>query len=240
MGHRPTGCLESMAPPVGLPTPNRPRGAIGTRGGRADVWSRAVSPTRARALPIAIAAALVLAACGGAERQDADEKKGSYRVEVVSASFPAQQRIAGRSTMRVTVRNADSKTLPNVALTVKTGARRPGAAPASFGQSTGDERLADDERPVWIVDSGPEGGTTAYTNTWALGKLRPNQTKTFEWRVTAVEPGRYTITYEAAPGLDGRAKLASGSDASGRFRVVIDDSPVDASVDANGEVVRGE
>lgn len=183
-------------------------------------------------------AILLLAGCGGAERQDADEKKGAYRVEVVSASFPSQQRIAQRATMRVKVRNADSKTLPNVALTVKTGARRPGGAPSAFGQSTGDPRLADDERPVWIVDKGPDGGTTAYTNTWALGRLRPNETKTFKWRVTAVEPGRYTIGYEAAPGLDGRARLASGSKASGRFRVVVDDSPQDASVGPNGEVVR--
>jgi len=199
-----------------------------------------VSPLRACVLTLAVAPALLLAACGGAERQDADEEKGSYRVEVVSASFPAQQRIAQRSTMRVRVRNADSKTVPNVALTVKTGARRPGAAPAAFGQSTGDERLADDERPIWIVDRGPEGGDSVYTNTWALGALRPNQTKTFEWRVTAVEAGRYTISYEAAPGLDGRAKLASGSRASGRFRVVVDDSPVDASVDAEGNVTRGD
>lgn len=195
-----------------------------------------MSSSRAFALSVL---ALAVAGCGGAERQDADEKKGSYRVEIVSATFPAKQRIAQRATMRVRVRNADSKTLPNVALTVKTGARRPGAAPAAFGQSTGDERLADDERPVWIVDKGPDGGTTAYTNTWALGRLAPDETKTFEFRVTAVEPGRYTLTYEAAPGLDGRAKLAGGSDASGRFRVAIEDSPVDASVGADGEVVRG-
>lgn len=195
-----------------------------------------MSPSRA-CIPLVLL--LALAGCGGAERQDADEKRGSYRLEIVSASFPAQQRIAQKATMRVQVRNTDSKTLPNVALTVKTGARRPGAAPAAFGQSTGDERLADDERPVWIVDQGPAGGDSAYTNTWALGRLAPNQTKTFQWRVTAVEPGRYSLTYEAAPGLDGRAKLADGSDASGRFRVVIDDAPVDASVGADGEVVGG-
>jgi len=200
-----------------------------------DVSSRTVSPLRALATAFLAAS---LAACGGSERQDADEPRGSYRMEIVSASFPTQQRIAARSTMSVTVRNADAKTVPNVALTVKTGARRPGAAPAAFGQSTGDARLADDGRPVWIVDSGPTGGETAYTNTWALGRLAPNQTKTFKWRVTAVEAGRYTISYEAAPGLDGRARLASGSKASGTFRVEVDDSPVDASVNAEGEVVR--
>lgn len=198
-----------------------------------------MTPLRACVPPLALALGIGLTACGGAKRQDADEKKGSYRVEIVSASFPAEQRIAGRATMRVRVRNADAKTLPNVALTVKTGGRGAGAAPASFGQATGDARLADDERPIWIVDKGPDGGDTAYTNTWALGRLAPNQTKTFEWRVTAVEPGRYTIRYDAAPGLDGRAKLAGGSDASGTFRVAIDDSPVDASVGADGEVTRG-
>ena len=183
-------------------------------------------------------AALVLAGCGGAERQDADEPRGRYKVDVVEASFPAQQQVADRVNMRVRVKNSDDKTVPNVALTVKTQSRQPGGAPSSFGQSVDDARLADNERPVWIVDKGPDQGATAYTNTWALGKLRPGQTKTFAWRVTAIEPGTYTIDYEASPGLDGKAKLASGSRSKGSFRVRIDGRPADARVGENGEVIR--
>jgi hypothetical protein len=199
---------------------------------------RGITEKRRPQLAACLLASALAAGCGGGERQDASEEEGSYRVEVVSASFPSEQRLAGRATMKVAVRNVDSKAVPNVAMTVKTGARTPGGAPTAFGQSVDDPRLAEDERPVWIVDKGPDGGTTAYTNTWALGRLSPGQTKTFEWQVTPVEAGRYTVSYEAAPGLAGRARLASGSKASGRFRVAIDDAPQDASVGPDGEVIR--
>ncbi len=184
-------------------------------------------------------AALVASGCGGgSKRQDADEPRGSFRVDVVEASFPSSQQVADRTTMRVRVKNADTKTVPNVALTVKTRPKMPGGTASSFGQSVDDARLADNERPVWIVDKGPDGGATAYTNTWALGAMRPGQTKEFSFRLTAVEPGAYTIDYEVAPGLDGKARLASGSKGSGSFRVRISDEPVDARVGEGGEVIR--
>lgn len=185
-------------------------------------------------------AALAAAGCGGGERQDADEPKGSYKVDIVEASFPADQQIGQNATMRVRVKNSDSKDVPNVAMTVETQSRRPGGAPGAFSQAVDDPRLADPSRAIWIVDSGPEGGDTAYTNTWALGRLRPGQTRTFEWKVAAVEPGSYTIDYEVAPGLDGRAKLAAGSKHGGSFHVNISDDPVAARVGDNGEVIRGE
>jgi hypothetical protein len=43
-----------------------------------------------------------------------------------------------------------------------------------------------------------------------------------------------------SPGVDGKAKLAEGSEASGRFTVTISDDPVPARVNDEGEVVRGE
>lgn len=178
--------------------------------------------------------ALGLSGCGGGERQDADEPKGDFRVEVVSATFPSSQKIADRAKMVIRVRNAGTETVPNVAMTVKTRPLRAGGAPAAFGQAVADDRLADNERPVWIVDRGPVGGDTAYTNTWALGKLRPGQSKSFEWQVTAVKPGRYTIDYEAAAGLDGRARVTSRAKASGTFKVDVGDSPTDSRVTDGG------
>lgn len=185
------------------------------------------------------AACLGASGCGGGgERQDADEPAGSYQVEVVDASFPARQSIAGRSTMRVRVRNADAKTVPDVAVTVKTHAKQPGGAPSAFGQAVDDPRLADHERPVWIVDRAPSAGDTAYASTWALGALRPGQTRTFEWRLTPVAPGRYTVGYEVSPGLDGKARLAAGSKGSGSFRVRIGDAPPESRVGDDGRVIR--
>ncbi len=230
-----------MPPALALPTQNRHRAQPAPVAGSDGMFAPLMDGMRARRAAVGAVmatAALAAAGCGGGERQDADEPKGSFKVDVVEASFPADQQVAQRSTMRVRVRNADTKEIPNVALTVETQSRQPGGAPSAFGQSVDDPRLADNERPVWIVDSGPEGGDTAYTNTWALGRLRPGQTRTFEWKVTAVEPGSYTIDYEVAPGLDGRAKLASGSKRGGSFKVRISDDPVDARVGDNGEVIR--
>ena len=188
----------------------------------------------------ALAAAALVAGCGGAPRQDADEPKGSYKLEVANASFPAAQSIAESSTMSIRVRNADSKAAPNVAVTVETDPSKQGEGSVAFGQRVGDTRLSDPSRPIWIVDAGPQGGDSAATNTWSLGRLKPGQSKDFRWKVTAVQPGSYTIKYRISPGLDGRARLARGGRTSGSFKVQIDDKPVPARVDDDGNVVRGE
>jgi hypothetical protein len=179
------------------------------------------------------------AGCGGA-RQDADEPSGQFNVGVTSASFPAQQTIAQSTRMKIQVRNTDKRELPNVAVTVTTKPTRAGAAPIAFGEADSDTRLADTAKPVWIVDAGPGGGTTAYTNTWALGKMFPGETKTFTWKLTAVKAGTYTVAYRVAPGLDGKARPAGGATTRGSFSVTISDKPVPARVDDNGNVVRGE
>lgn len=188
----------------------------------------------------ALATALLATGCGGSPRQDADEPKGSYRLEVAGARFPSSQSIAETSTMSIRVRNADSKAAPNVAVTVETDALKQGEGTVAFGQRVDDPRLSDPERPVWVVDAGPQGGDSAATNTWALGRLKPGQTKEFRWRVTAVQPGSYTIKYRISPGLDGRARLACGGRTDGSFRVQIEDRPVPARVDDDGNVVRGQ
>jgi hypothetical protein len=204
----------------------------------AMVCSRAL--TAPRLIAPLLAALAVLAGCGDGERQDADEPEGTFRVEVAEASFPERQSIAERSTMRIRVRNPDRKTLPNVAVTVETKGATPGAGAVSFAQAQNGPRLADPNRPVWILDSGPVGGTSAYANTWSLGPLESGQTKTFVWKLTAVEAGDYSIGYRVSPGLDGKARLASGSRARGSFDVTISDEPVPARVDDGGDVVRGE
>jgi len=195
---------------------------------------------RMRLPAVLLSGALALAGCGGGERQDADEPEGEFRVEVVEATFPETQSIAQETTLMVRVRNADDRTLPNVAVTVETEAGESGGSASAFGQTVSDARQADPNRPVWILDEGPKGGTSAYANTWSLGRLAPNQSKTFEWKLTAVKPGRYTIGYRVAPGLDGKARLAKGGNTSGSFDVTISDDPVPARVNDDGEVVRGE
>jgi hypothetical protein len=187
---------------------------------------------------VAAALALALGACGGGgERQDADEPEGEYRLEIVDATFPPEQAIAERASLKLQVRNADSKAVPNVAVTIETQPEQAGGAPGAFAQNRDDEGLADPSRPVWILDRGPQGGETAYTNTWALGRLEPGQSKTFEWRVTPVKAGDFQVGYTVAPGLDGKAKLASGTEAGGTFLVKVDDEPADARIAEDGKTV---
>jgi hypothetical protein len=188
------------------------------------------------ALAVAILAASV-AGCGG-ERQDANEPSGTFRVQVVRASFPARQHIAQTVVLRLRVRNADRRDLSNVAVTVQTNAPA-GAAPVAFGQgSPPGSDLADSGRPVWILDKGPTGGDTADSRTWLAGPLRAGESRTLVWRLVAVKAGTYTVAYRVFPGLHGRARPARGPTA-GTFRVRIVDRPVPARVGENGEVIRG-
>lgn len=184
-----------------------------------------------------IAVLAVLPGCGGS-RQDANEPEGTFTLSVLKASFPARQSMAQQSRLRLQIRNTDDKTLPNVAVTIATDPGVKGAAPTAFGQASPDTRLADADQPIWIVDRPPEGGNSAYTNTWALGPLSPGATKDFEWRLTAVRAGTYTIRYAVSPGLNGKAKIANGQRNRGTFDVTISSEPVPARVNAKGEVVR--
>ncbi|HEV2812870.1 MAG TPA: hypothetical protein VGW10_06415 [Solirubrobacteraceae bacterium] len=176
-------------------------------------------------------AALLASGCGGGgERQDEDEDAGNYSVDVVDASFPEQQRLAEQVALRLRVRNSDSKTIPNLAVTVD-----------GFQRRSEQAGLADPSRPVWVIDDGPRGGVTAYTNTWALGKVRAGETKEFVWRVTPVKAGRFEIKYRVAAGLDGKAKavVAGGDRPAGAFNVEVAREPDDTRVDPDsGEVVR--
>lgn len=201
------------------------------------MFARAVSAPRS--ILCLFAALAALSGCGGGDPQDADEPEGTFRLEVADASFPESQSIAQETTLRLRVRNPEQRAVPVVAATVETEPARGGGAVA-FAQSKGDPRLADPNRPVWVLDQGPSGGDSAYANTWTLGRLGPGETRTFEWKLTAVEPGDYTVNYRVAPGLDGKARLAAGSKARGSFDVTISDEPVPARVDSEGNVVRGE
>jgi hypothetical protein len=176
------------------------------------------------------AAALVVAGCGGATRQDAAEPSGTFRVDVVNASFPTKQHLSKSERFVISVRNTGHEAVPNVAVTVNSFATR--------SQQAG---LADPSRAVWIVDASPRGGDTAYTNTWALGRLAPGQTRRFVWRVTAVQAGTHTVKWAVAAGLNGKAKATlSGNRApAGSVTVDVSDKPAQARVDPDtGKVVR--
>jgi hypothetical protein len=202
------------------------------------------SRLRTRACAVAGAAALLLPACGGPARQDEDEKPGRYRVEVTEARFPDDQKLAKSSRMTIAVRNVDTKTIPNIAVTVGTGVGNPSAAEGAAGLTYQDDGNEDPAKPIFVIDTEPRGGDTAYVDTWALGPLAPGQSKTFNWDVTAVEARPYEIRYRVSAGLDpgARAITSSGAQPAGRFRGEVVDTPPEAKVADSGEdvVKRGQ
>ena len=201
---------------------------------------------------------MALAACGGdEERQDENEPAGEYPVEVTSAKFPARQRLAETSDLLLKVENAGDETIPDLAITIYTGDQK---ADGPFNVRSEQPGLADPNRPVWILEDGypkvvaegvepPEldaeptaGAETAATDTYAFGALAAGESITTVWRVTPVEGGTFTVHYEVAAGLDGRAKAvtADGSPVEGEFVATVSTKPPNTRVTDSGrvEVVR--
>jgi hypothetical protein len=164
--------------------------------------------------------ALAVSGCGGGasgDRQDKDEPSGKFPVEVSEANFPTNQKLAESSTMRIVVRNAGDREIPNVAVTVQCDDEKDGGN-GSFDRQISGTDVADKNRPNFVVDripgpDRPPGNehldplerSTAYVNTYTLGKLAPNKEADFEWKVTAVHAGPFRVCYRVAAGLDGKA-----------------------------------
>ncbi|MGB9184845.1 MAG: hypothetical protein WCB67_12335 [Solirubrobacteraceae bacterium] len=207
-----------------------------------------------------IGASLALAACGsGGARQDAKEPSGKFKVDVNTAAFPSSQTLSQHTRMTIAVRNAGNKTMPDVAVTI---CNTTCAYPAPKGQGTSaqafaadlrQQYLANPSRPIWVVDQGPGacgyscqaggpgGSASAYSNTWALGPLRPGKTVRFSWKLTAVSPGKHVVAWQVAAGLNGKAKavLGDGSQPQGTFAVSINSAPQQSYVNNNGQIVVG-
>jgi hypothetical protein len=205
------------------------------------------------AFAVALAAGLV--ACGDDDRQDVDEPDGDFPVDVSGAKFPTKQRLAQTSDLRLAIENIGEETVPDLAVTIYTGDEKAGGP---FDVRSEQPGLADPNRPVWILeneypklltpdldpdelDDAPSAGAeAAQTDTFSFGPVAPGETKDIVWRVTAVEPGTYTVHYELAAGLHGKAKAvtADGGPVEGEFVVTITDKPPKTCVGDSGEILR--
>jgi hypothetical protein len=202
---------------------------------------------------------LALAGCGGSN-QATSEPSGHFPVDVATATFPAAQTLAQHSDMVITVRNAGSEPIPDIAVTITDAGE--GTAALPFAEDTPAPGQADPSRAVWILDEspcpggasdacapvgpggmrqtgGPGGAVTAYANTWAMGRLAAGRSTTFKWGVTAVQPGVHTVRYQIAAGLNGKAKAVygGGQPLSGTFVVTISTKPKQAYVNDGGQIV---
>jgi hypothetical protein len=183
--------------------------------------------TSALAAVTLVAIMALLTACGS-DKQDKNEPSGTWKLDVLSASFPGKQHLGEPTTLQITVKNSDSREVPNLAVTVD-----------GFDQRRDDPTLADPKRPIWIVNTPPENANSAYTNTWAIGSVPAGQVRTFTWNVTAVRAGTYSVRYRVAAGLNGKAKaeLPDGSPPRGSFiaRVSRTPRPVTIGVEPQDE-----
>jgi hypothetical protein len=192
-------------------------------------------------------AVVILAGCGGDDDggQFADEPAGDYPVEIVSAEFPARQKVAETYDMELAIRNTGDETIPGITTSISL----PGmGSTLAFAYRDPQEGLAMPQRPVWVMEEGyPKlagtegrgGAADANRRTFNFGELPPGETADIIWRVTAVRPGSYEVAYRIAAGVSGEANAvdADGEDPTGVLPVRVNSRPVVTKIDENGKVV---
>jgi hypothetical protein len=187
---------------------------------------------------VAVALAAGLAACGGGQRQDATVPSGNYPVQVTQAKFANHQKLSEPGYLQLGIRNAGSKTIPNLAVTINTVAQgqpnvkspaySTGSGQGSFNIRIDDPHLAFPFRPVWILEehypkvirpgqplSGQlakaptSSAASAATDTFQFGAVKPNDSKDIAWRVTPVRTGTFTVRYAVSASLTGGARAVT-------------------------------
>jgi hypothetical protein len=190
---------------------------------------------------------LTIAGCGGSEAGDqfASEAPGEYPVKVVSAEFKPRQFVARTYDLVISARNTGDETIPAMVVTIDL----PGeTSTLAFAARNPQPELAQPQRPIWVMErnypklagtTGSGGAATANRRTFNFGELPAGETANMVWRVTAVEPGNYRVSYRlsAGLGLDTSAVDASGGTPGGVLPVRITDRAVLTKVDEEGNVV---
>lgn len=197
-------------------------------------------------------AVVLIAGCGSKPRQDENEVEADFPVDVVVAEFAPKQQLSETTDLTLTFQNTGDETIPDLAVTIFTGDQK---ADGSFNIRSEQEGLADPNRPVWILENDypkisepgtgnidaaqTAGAETAATNTYSFGELAPDDTVRAVFRVTPVVGGTYTVNYEVAAGLDGKAKAVTdtGEPVEGEFVTTISTKPPAAAVNEQGDVV---
>lgn len=199
----------------------------------------------------ALAAAALLGACGGGSSSDANEPEGTFHVKVTEAAFPAKQALGQTSLLKLGIRNTGKQTVPalNVSFTIAGEAGE--SSPLPFGVNDKQVELAQPERPVWVLaatyprlqgSSDPGGTSTTSRKTFAFGPLKPGQTTSAVWKLSAVRAGKYDLLYNVGAGLGDKAKAETtgGVSPGGSFATEITSELPETEVDDSGEIVEIE
>jgi hypothetical protein len=196
---------------------------------------------------LALAVAAALSACGGSS-SGSDEPTGTFEVKVAEATFPTKQRLGQTSLLRLGIRNTGRKTIPGLTVSFTIAGKEGTASSLPFAIRDPQENLAQSERPVWVLaekyprlvgSSESAGATTSSRKTFSFGALKPGETTTGIWKLSAVRAGRYTLLYTVGAGLTGSAKAETeqGVKPGGTFVTEIRTETPETEVTDSGEVV---
>lgn len=191
--------------------------------------------------------AALLAACGESS-SDANEATGTFHVKVTEASFPTKQKLGQTSLLQLAIRNPGKRTLPGLTVTFTIAGKRGVNSSLPFGVSDPQSELAQPDRPVWVLaqtyprlhgSSEPGGASTSSPKTFNFGPLKPGETTTAVWKLSAVRQGKYTLLYTVNAGLSGKAKAKTGSGVTpgGSFVTEITSRLPETEVTDSGEIV---
>ncbi len=198
-----------------------------------------------------------LAACGESSSSDSNEQAGTYKVKVVKAEFPTEQRLGETSLLHLGVRNDGDKTVPAVTVTISIGGKAGETSSLPFGIHDPQPELAQPDRPVWVLAEGspqiagvdnptvaggvknPGGAGTSSPKTFDLGSLKAGKEVEATWKVSAVRAGHYTVLYGVGAGLskETKAETAGGVKPGGSFVVTISERSPETTVNDAGEIV---
>jgi hypothetical protein len=195
-----------------------------------------------------VAVAALLGACGGEASSDSNERAGTYKMQVTTASFPTEQRLGQTSLLRIGIRNTGDKTVPALNVTIGVGGEQGANSSLPFGVRDPQPGLAQPDRPVWVLSatyprltgsSEPGGASTADPKTFAFGPLKPGETTQAVWKLSAVRAGSFDLHYRVNAGLGGQTKAVTrgGVAPGGSFAAVITAELPETEVTDSGEVV---
>jgi hypothetical protein len=208
--------------------------------------------TRLQAIAIglaALAAAVLLGACGGGDSSTTqDEASGTFHVKVTEAEFPSLQRLGQTSILKLGFRNTGKRAVPGLTVSFTIKGQQGEDSSLPFGVSDPGPEVAQPDRPVWVLSAtyprlfgsaDPGGASTSSPKTFAFGPLKPGQTTMAVWKLNAVRAGKYTLKYDVGAGLGGEAKAQTdgGVAPGGSFTAEISEELPDTEVTDSGEIV---
>jgi hypothetical protein len=200
----------------------------------------------------ALAAAVLLAACGGDDSSaDSEEPTGDFSVKVTEARFPSLQRLGQTSLLQLAVRNTGERKVPGLSVTFTIAGKQGVTSSLPFAVHDPQPELAQADRPVWVLaetyprfqgSSEPGGASTSNRKTFGFGALEPGEITRAVWKLSAVRAGKFTLLYtiDAGPNAATKAKTAGGVIPGGSFRTEITERLPETEVTDSGEIVEIE